>query len=169
MEAEKAKTKLATELTALHKQVDKTKVDVVAEFQVLQPFFDACGTYYGYRFDDCLKQVQSVYPDLDLSQIIIDDTTLPTPREDDADSSKTNDSAHTVEWEVKDDDMIITQPAPKGPIAPIVSSTVDPLPECGPTTTNLMASDAPPSRFSPPPFFKLYLNSAFVNSFVKQQ
>ena len=58
---------MVTELTTLRGQVDKAKADVVAEFRVSQPFFDACSAYYGDGFDDCLKQVKSVYPDLDLS------------------------------------------------------------------------------------------------------
>ena len=69
----------------------------MAEFQVSQPFFDTCSTYYGYGFDDYLKQVISVYPDLDLSQIVIDDTIPLTPRWDNANGNHTNDSAHTVE------------------------------------------------------------------------
>lgn len=143
MEAEKAKTKLVTELTTFHEQVDKVKADAVAEFQVLQPFFDTCCTYYGNGFDDCLKQVGSVYPDLDLSQIVLNDTILLTPGGDDASGSKTDDSAHTVEKKVKDDGVIITQLAPEGPIAPIVSSTMDLLLKCGLTTANPMTSDVP--------------------------
>jgi len=82
-EAEKAKADLATELTTLRRQVDKAKVDAVAKFRVSQPFLDACGDYYGVGFNDCLKHVESVYPDLDLSRIAIDDTVPLTPREDD--------------------------------------------------------------------------------------
>lgn len=66
-EVQKAKADLVTELTTLYGQVDKAKANVIAEFRVSQPFFDACGVYYGDGFDDCLKQVGSVYPDLDLS------------------------------------------------------------------------------------------------------
>nr|POE64056.1 hypothetical protein CFP56_34408 [Quercus suber] len=34
----------------------KARVDAMAEFRISQPFFDACGVYYGYGFEDCLKQ-----------------------------------------------------------------------------------------------------------------
>nr|POE80585.1 hypothetical protein CFP56_14993 [Quercus suber] len=80
-EAEKAKTNLMMEQMAFCKHMDKAKADTVVEFRVSQPFFDACGTYYGDGFDECLKQVEAAYLDLDLSQIIIDDTVLPTLRE----------------------------------------------------------------------------------------
>ena len=52
-EVEKAKTNLATELAALLEQVEKAIVDAMAEFRISQPFFDACGVYYGERFKDC--------------------------------------------------------------------------------------------------------------------
>lgn len=35
--------------------------------------------YYGDRFKDCLKQVKSVYPYLDLSKVIMDDSLPSTP------------------------------------------------------------------------------------------
>lgn len=65
-DAEKVKSNLTIELTALCEQMDKAKADIVEEFHVSQPFFDACGIYYGGKFDDCLKQVRAVYPNLDL-------------------------------------------------------------------------------------------------------
>ena len=80
-EAEKVKTNLIMEQTAFYKHMDKAKADTMAEFRVSQPFFDVCGAYYGDRFDECLKQVEATYPDLNLSQIIIDNTILPTPGE----------------------------------------------------------------------------------------
>lgn len=96
-EAEKVKINLAIELATLRDQMDKAKVDAVAEFQLSQPFFDTCSVYYGDRFNNCLKQVGAVYPDLDLSQIVIDDIVLQTLGGDDAISNETDDSAHTVE------------------------------------------------------------------------
>jgi len=66
-EVEKAKTNLMMERTTFREHIDKAKVDTVVEFRVSQPFFDACGTYYGDEFDECLKQVEVAYPDLDLS------------------------------------------------------------------------------------------------------
>ena len=66
-EAEKAKTNLATKLAALHEQMEKARADVMAKFRISQPFFNACGVYYGNGFEDCLKQVKAAYPNLDLS------------------------------------------------------------------------------------------------------
>lgn len=66
---EKAKTNLTTKLAGLREQMDRAKADAVAEFQVSQPFSDTCDVFYGNGFDDCLKQVETAYPDLDLSQI----------------------------------------------------------------------------------------------------
>lgn len=66
-EMEKVKADLATEPTTLRRQMDKAKADAVTEFRVSQPFFGACGAYYGDGFSERLKQVRSIYPDLDLS------------------------------------------------------------------------------------------------------
>ncbi|KAK9995625.1 hypothetical protein SO802_020311 [Lithocarpus litseifolius] len=96
-EAEKAKADLATELTTLRGQVEKAKADAVEEFKVSQPFFDAYSLYYGIRFNDYLEQVGSVYPDLDLSKINIDDIMPQTPGGDDTVSDEPDDSSHTVE------------------------------------------------------------------------
>ena len=38
-----------------------------------QSFIDSCADYYGTRFDDYLKQVMSVFLELDLSGITMDD------------------------------------------------------------------------------------------------
>lgn len=43
-----------------------------------------------------MKQVGDIYPNLDLSQIVIDDTVPPTPRGDDVASNKTVNYVHTV-------------------------------------------------------------------------
>lgn len=72
-EAKKANADQVTELTTFRGQVDKAKANAIMEFRVSQPFFDACGIYYGDGFDDYLKQVGYVYLDLDLSKINIDD------------------------------------------------------------------------------------------------
>lgn len=122
-EVEKANINLMIELATLCKQIDKVKADTVAAFWISQPFFEECGVFYGDKFDDCLKQVVVVYPDLGLSQVAIDDIVPPTPRGVDAISDETNDSAHTVEEEVKDPDAkVFVQPDPIGPAAPAVPS-----------------------------------------------
>lgn len=66
-EVEKAKTNLKTKPTAVRKHMVKAKAYTVAKYCVSQPFFDACGIYYGDVFDDYLKQVGAAFPDLDLS------------------------------------------------------------------------------------------------------
>ena len=59
--------------------------------------------------------------------------------------------------------MVIAQPAPEGPDAPVVSSTMDPLTKYGPTTVNptfltLLCLDSYPSPFK----------FLFLGLFVKQ-
>lgn len=84
--------------------MDKAKDNAVMEFRVFQSFFDVCGIYYGDRFHDYLKQVGAAYPNLDLSQITIDDIAPLTLGWDYTASDETIDSIHTVEQEVKDTD-----------------------------------------------------------------
>ena len=47
--------------------------DAVRDFKASQLFIDSCVGYYGTGFDDCLKQVASAFPGLDLSGITMDD------------------------------------------------------------------------------------------------
>ena len=76
--AEKAKASMEKELMAHFKQVEMARTDAIMEYKASQPFNDACTVYYGEGFDDCLKQVGSVYPDLDFSRVNMDKP-LPTP------------------------------------------------------------------------------------------
>ena len=46
--------------------------DAVQKFKTSQSFIDSCADYYGTGFDDCLKQVASAFPELDLSGISMD-------------------------------------------------------------------------------------------------
>lgn len=87
--------------------MDKEKAYVVVEFRVSQPFFVACGTYYGDGFDNCIKQVGSIYPNQDLSQITIDDTVSPTLGGDGTVSEELDGFAHTVKQKSKHDDMVV--------------------------------------------------------------
>ena len=130
------------ELASLCEQMKKARADVVAEFHIFQPFFDACGIYYGERFEDCLKQVRAAHPNLDLSQITIDTTVLLTPGGEDIVRDETVDSTPTVEQEVETNDVVITQPAPGGSNDPPAENptTVNGLPIVNPTIP-----DAPPS------------------------
>ena len=130
------------ELASLCEQMKKARADVVAEFRIFQPFFDACGIYYGERFEDCLKQVRAAHPNLDLSQITIDTTVQPTPGGEDIVRDETVDSTPTVEQEVETNDVVIAQPALGGSNDPSAENptTVNSLPIVNPTIT-----DAPPS------------------------
>ena len=98
--------------------------------------------YCGDGFDDCLKQVRFVYLVLDLSKITLDDAVPMTLRGDDTVSEEPDDSAHTVEQDPKDNDMVITQPVLESPIAPVVSSAEVPSSQ---NIVNPTAVDAPPS------------------------
>nr|POE62453.1 hypothetical protein CFP56_26384 [Quercus suber] len=113
--------------------------------KVSQPFFDACGIYYGDEFDGCLKKVGAPYLDLDLSQIVINNTVPPAPGGDESLSDESDDSIHIVEQEVKDNGVVIAQPVPEGLVTPTVSSTIDPSFEGGPNIVNLAVSNFPPS------------------------
>lgn len=61
-----------------------------------------------------------VYPDLDLSKINIDDTMLQMPGGDDIINDDPDDSSHTVKQVVKDDSVVIAQPALEDVVAPVV-------------------------------------------------
>ena len=67
------KEKLQHEVMALREKVEMATTDDVQEFKASQSFIDSCADYYGTGFDDCLKQVASVFPELDLSGITMDE------------------------------------------------------------------------------------------------
>ena len=112
---QEAKANLEMELTALCEQVEIARDDAMAEFKASQPFIDACAVYYGDGFEDCLKQVRSVYPNLDLSKVTMDDPLPTTPTDDDTVSKETTDSTHT-EQGLKEDSVVLAQPAQERPI-----------------------------------------------------
>ena len=47
--------------------------DAIRDFKASQSFIVLCAGYYGTGFDDCLQQVASAFPELDLSGITMDD------------------------------------------------------------------------------------------------
>ena len=63
----------------MREKVETTKTDVVQKFKTSQLFIDSCADYYGTRFDDCLKQVASAFPELDFSEITMDAPKPTTP------------------------------------------------------------------------------------------
>ena len=70
--AECQKQKLQEEVMALREKVETVGTDAVQKFKALQSFIDFCTDYYGTGFDDCVKQVASAFPKLDLSKITMD-------------------------------------------------------------------------------------------------
>lgn len=91
----------------LREQTEEAKADTVVEFKVSQSFINAFAFYYSDGFDDCLKQVGSIYPDLDLSKISMDDPVLPTPGGGDTIDEESDDSTHAEEQVHKDEGVVI--------------------------------------------------------------
>lgn len=82
-----------------------------------------------------------VYPDLDLSKVVIDDTIPPTLVGADVANDEIDDSIHIIEDEVKDlNAEVVVQSASEGSSTPKGLSAID-----GPSTMNQPLSDAPPS------------------------
>ena len=104
--AQEAKTNLETELMVLYEQVKTTKADAIAKFKASRPFIDAFTVYCGDEFEDCLKQVRSVYPNLDLSKVTMDNPLPTTPADGDTIDEETNDSTH-IEQGLKDDSVVL--------------------------------------------------------------
>nr|POE62736.1 hypothetical protein CFP56_26493 [Quercus suber] len=88
-------------------------------FDLARPYYDECNGFYGDGFDDCLKLVTMLYAHLDLSQVVIDDTILPTPGGANAIMNEVDDVVHFVE-EVEEpaDVETIDQHVPDGSAAP---------------------------------------------------
>ena len=102
------KEKLQGKLLTLRWQVEKAEADAIMEFKASQSFIDPCAEYYGTGFEDCLKQVTSSYPGLDLSKITMDDPVPSTLAGDtiigESDDSTESDLPH------KDDGVVLAQP-----------------------------------------------------------
>ena len=60
-------------MSDLGQRVQTAETNAVRDFKVLQLFIDSYAEYYGTGFDNCLKQVASAFPELDLSGITMDD------------------------------------------------------------------------------------------------
>ena len=80
---DRQKEKLQKEVTTLLKKVETVGTDTIQKFKVSQSYIDSYADYYGTRFDDCLKQVTSTFPELDLSGITMDDPVSTSPIGDD--------------------------------------------------------------------------------------
>ena len=108
-EAGRQKEKLQGELPTLRKQVEKARADAVMEFKTLQSFIDSYAEYYGTGFEDCLKQIASSFPELNLSEITMDDPMPSTPTGDTV-VGKSDDSTES-DLPPKDDGVVLAQPA----------------------------------------------------------
>ena len=118
VEAGSQKQKLQEEVTA--------GADAIQKFKTSQSFIDSCVDYYGTGFDDCLKQVASAFPELDLSGISMDAPKPVTPVRDVA----TEDDGVVLQsqpWPVADGGVILAQPAitPPASISKPFDPTVD--------------------------------------------
>ena len=82
VEAGFQKQKLQEEVMALREKVETAGTDAAQKFKTSQSFIDSCADYYGTDFDDCLKQVASAFPELDLSGILVDVPEPVTPASD---------------------------------------------------------------------------------------
>ena len=82
VEAGSQKQKLQDEVMALREKAEMAGTDAVQKFKTSQSFIDICADYYGTGFDDCLKQVASAFPNLDLSGISMDAPEPVTPARD---------------------------------------------------------------------------------------
>ena len=103
-EADYQKEKLQHEVMALREKVETAGTNTVQKFKASQSFINSCANYYGTGFDDCLKQVASVFPELDLSGITMDDE---------------GDGSPESNPPPKDDSVVVlTQPAANPPHTP---------------------------------------------------
>ena len=86
-EVDRQKEKLQQKVTNLGR-VETVGIDAIREFKASQSFIDSYAEYYGTGFDDCLKQIASVFPELHLSGITMDNEgddspeTNPPPKDD---------------------------------------------------------------------------------------
>ena len=113
-EAEGQQKKLEEELSSLRAQVETAGTDAVEKFKTTQSFIDSCADYYGTGFDDCLKQVASAYPELDLSGITMDASVPMTPAGDTA--ADKDDEPLNMDFLLNDAGVVLAQPAITTPV-----------------------------------------------------
>ena len=111
---------------ALREKVETAGADVVQKFKMSQSFIDSCADYYGTEFDDCLKQVASAFPKLDLSGISMDAPEPVTPARNIV--TDYDDGAPESQPSLKvDGGVVLAQPAiiPLAPVSKTPVQTVD--------------------------------------------
>ena len=116
VEAGSQKQKFQEEVTALQEKVEMVETDVVQKFKTLQSFIDSYADNYSIGFDDCLKQVASAFPELDLFGISMDAPEPATPARnvvaDDDDGIPESQPSPKVDGGVVLAQLAITPPAP---------------------------------------------------------
>ncbi|KAK9997607.1 hypothetical protein SO802_022293 [Lithocarpus litseifolius] len=115
------------ELTSLLGQVETAKSDAVAKFKTSQAFIDSCVVYYGDGLEDCLKQVKSLFPHLDLSRVSLDDPVPSTPMIDTV--FVEDDDLGESEIPTRGDGVVLAQPTLDKSAASTVPSTYPSSPE----------------------------------------
>ena len=101
----------------MREKVETARTNAVQKFKMSQSFIDSCADYYSTGFDDCLKQIASAFPELDLSEISMDALEPVTPArnviaDDDYGIPESQPSPKV------DGDIILAQPAITSP-APV--------------------------------------------------
>ena len=71
------------EISLLRKQVRQAKEDRETEFCNSDGFLTELGGYYANSFNECLHQVKALFPNLDVSQVSLDDVVQTSARSDD--------------------------------------------------------------------------------------
>ena len=105
-------------VTALREKVETVGIDVVQKFKMSQLFIDSCVDYYGTGFDDCLKQVASAFPEMDLLEISMDASEPVMP----ARNVVTDDDDGTPKSQLPpkaDGGVVLAQPTINPPPAPV--------------------------------------------------
>ena len=110
----------------MREKVEIAGTDAVQKFKTSQSFINSCVDYYGTGFDDCLKHVESAFPELNLCGISMDASKPVTPTRDAA----TEDDDVVLESQpspVVDGGVVLAQPAitPPAPVSKTPELTVD--------------------------------------------
>ena len=116
--------------------MEKAGVDAITEFKASQSFINSCVDYYGIGFDDCLKQVASAFPELDLSGITMEESVPTTPA---------SDTIANEGDDPKDDSVVLAQPA-ANPLVPASNPLIELLDIENPPTQDKedsISTDAP--------------------------
>ena len=110
----------------MQEKAETAGTDAVQKFKTSQSFIDSCADYYGTGFDDCLKQVVSAFPELDLSGISMDAPEPVKPARDVAteDDDVILESQHSP---LVNGGVVLAQPTvtPPAPVSKTPELTVD--------------------------------------------